>query len=106
MNPRRSRRLRNTENMSGPGIGVVLRDEPAYGNARKIVEQRPHRLLHGAADVLEIDVNPFGTSSFELFCTIRPAMVDTSVEAQLAGDEAALLTAAGDPDRAASFDFA
>src|SRR5215510_13467015 len=105
MNPRRSRRLRNTENMSGPGIGVVLRDEPAYGNARKIVEQRPHRLLHGAADVLEINVNALGTSGFELFCKIRPAMVDTSIEAQLAGDEAALLDAAGDPDRAASFDF-
>src|SRR5262249_7473047 len=105
MNPRRSRRLRNTENMSGPGIGVVLRDEPAYGNARKIVEQRPHRLLHGTADVLEINVNALGSRGFEQFCKIGRAMVHTSIETQLAGDEAAFLSAAGDPDRMASFDF-
>ena len=33
------------------------------------------------------------------------AMIDTGIEAQLFGDEAALLNAAGDPDRMASFDF-
>jgi hypothetical protein len=32
-----------------------LRDQAADGNARKIVEQRPHCLLHGAAHVLEIN---------------------------------------------------
>src|SRR5215471_15982529 len=31
------------------GRRIVLRDKPADRNARKIVEQRPYRLLHGAA---------------------------------------------------------
>src|SRR5262249_11709777 len=49
--------------------------------------------------------NALGTSGFELFCKIGRAMIDTSIEAQLADDEAALLWATGDPDRMASFDF-
>ena len=32
-------------------------------------------------------------------------MIDTCIEAKLAGDEAALLSAAGDPDCIASLDF-
>jgi hypothetical protein len=32
-------------------------------------------------------------------------MIDTSIEAQVAGDEATLFSAAGDPDSMASFDF-
>ena len=32
-------------------------------------------------------------------------MIDTCIEAKLVGDEAALLSAAGDPDRIASLDF-
>ena len=32
-------------------------------------------------------------------------MINTSIEAKVARDEAALLSAAGDPDRMASFDF-
>src|SRR5262249_58206427 len=32
-------------------------------------------------------------------------MIDARIEAQFAGDEAALLSAAGDPDRMASFDL-
>jgi hypothetical protein len=61
--------------------------------------------LYGAADVLEINVNALRTRGFELFYKIGRTMIDTSIEAQLAGDEAALLSAAGDPDRMASFDF-
>ena len=48
------------------GRRIVLRDEPADRNAREIVEQRPHRLLHGAADILEIDVDAVGTGGLEL----------------------------------------
>src|SRR5262249_3204320 len=87
------------------GRRIVLRDEPAYGNARKIVEQRPHRPLYGTADVLEVNVNALGTSGLELFCKIGRATIDTSIEAQLTDDEVALLCATGDPDRMASFDF-
>jgi hypothetical protein len=43
MKPTKEQAFAHTENMSGPGIGggrVVLRDEPAYGDACKIVKQR------------------------------------------------------------------
>src|SRR5262249_27889419 len=66
------------------GRRIVLRDKPADRNARKIVEQRPHHLLHDAADVLEINVNALRTRGFEQFCKIGRAMVDTSIETQLA----------------------
>ncbi len=61
--------------------------------------------MHDAADVLEINVNALGTRGFEQFCKIGRAMVHASIETQLAGDEAAFLSATGDPDRMASFDF-
>ena len=97
--------MRSTENMSGPGIGlgrVVLRDEAADRNARKIVEQRQHRLLHGAADILEIDVDAVRTGGFELLRKIGRAMIDAGIEAELVGYEAAFLGTAGDADRARS----
>ena len=62
-------------------------------------------MLYGAADILEINVNSLGTSGFELLCKIGRAMIDTSIKAKLAGNEVALLSAAGDPDRMASLDF-
>src|SRR5262249_59423995 len=93
MKPRRSKRFWPGHR----GGRVVLRDESAYRNARKIVEQRPHRPLYGTADVLEVNVNALGTSGFELFCKIGRAMIDTSIEAQLADDEPALLCATGPP---------
>src|SRR5262249_17389490 len=101
MKPRRSKRFWPGHR----GGRVVLRDESAYRNARKIVEQWPHRLLYSAADVLEVHVNPLGTSGFELLCEIGRAMIDTSIEAQLVGDEAPLLSATSNADRVASFDL-
>jgi hypothetical protein len=80
--------------------------QPAHGNPGKIVEQRPYRLLHRAADVLEINVDAVGTCGFELFCKIGRAMIDTGIKAELFGYEPALLGTAGDSNRPASCDLA
>src|SRR5262245_11704978 len=84
---------------------VVLRDQPADGNASEIVEQRPDRLLHAAADVLEIDVDPLAAGGLELLGKIRSAMIDAGVEAEFVRDEAAFLGAAGDAHGTASLDL-
>ena len=44
---------------------VVLRDHAAHHHAAVIVEPREHRLLHRAADVLEIDVDALGAGRGE-----------------------------------------
>src|SRR5262249_3249488 len=84
---------------------VVLRNEPADGNASKIVEQRPDGLLHTAADILEINVDPLAAGGRELLGKTGSAMIDTGVEAELASDEAAFVGATGDPDGTASLDL-
>jgi hypothetical protein len=83
MRPRGVRRLRSTENMSGPGIGVgdaVLGDQPAYRNASKIVEQRPHRLPDGATHVLEIDIDADRARGFESADEVARAMIHAGVK--------------------------
>ena len=109
MNPRRRRRLRNTENMSGPALGsssCLPRWSCIRECAQKIVEQRPPGLLDRSADVLKIKMlNALGTSGFELFYKIRRAMIDASIEAQFAGDKATFLKAAGDFNRQVPFHF-
>ena len=39
---------------------VVVRDQPAQGHAREVVELGHHGVLHGAADILEVDVDAVG----------------------------------------------
>src|SRR5262249_44710769 len=72
------------------GGGAGLREEAADRNAGEVVGQRPHRVLHGTADILEIDVDAVRTGGFEPPRKMRLAMVDASVEAKLVDDEAAL----------------
>jgi len=86
-------------------LRVVLRDEATDRYSRKIIEVRPHRLLNGAADVLKIDVDPLRAGTLELFGEVGRAVIDASIEAQLAGDEMALLGSTGDSDNAAALDL-
>jgi hypothetical protein len=57
-------------------------------------------VLHGAADILEIDVDALGARCFELLGEIGRAMIDAGIETELIGDVPAFLGAARDPDRA------
>ena len=57
------------------------------------------------ANVLEINVNALWTSGLELVGKIAGAMIETSIEAQLASDEATLFSAADDANGMAPFDF-
>src|SRR5262249_33845770 len=62
-------------------------------------EQRQHGLPHGAADVLEIDVDPVRTRSRKLFGKVGCTMVDRGIEPEIFEDGAALFGTAGDADR-------
>src|SRR5439155_11564699 len=44
---------------------VVFGDHPAHHHASEIVEPREDRLLHRAADILEIDVDAVGAGAIE-----------------------------------------
>ena len=91
-----------------PGLAaacIVLRDQPAYRHAREAVEQRQHRLPHGAADVLEIDIDALRAGSRQVLGEIGRAMIDRGVETQLLAHMPALVGAAGDADGAGAGHF-
>src|SRR5208282_656061 len=75
---------------------IVFRDHAAHDHAAEIVEPREHRLLDRPADILPIDVDPFGTVPVECRAEIRRTMIDACVEAELGLDIAAFIGAAGD----------
>src|SRR5665213_4292804 len=94
---------RGDETGAGARRGVVIfRDHATHDHAAEIVEQREHRGLDRAADILEIDVDPLGTGGGERAAEIAAAMVDASIEADLARHIAAFVGAAGDADNAAA----
>src|ERR1700740_705486 len=90
----------------GPQVGAgglttaVLRDQAADGHAREAVEQRPYGRPHGAADVLEIDVDPVRAGILQLFGEGGRAVVDGRADLQFFQHMAAFVAAAGDPSRA------
>jgi small neutral amino acid transporter SnatA (MarC family) len=63
-------------------------------------------MLHGTADILEIDVDALGTRGGELLRKVACAMIDAGVEAELLGDEAAFLRPPAIPTARAPFIFA
>src|SRR5439155_762708 len=77
---------------------VVLGDHAAHHHAGKIVEAREHRLLHRAADVLEIDVDAGRAGAVERGAEAGVAMVEAGIESQLLDDVAALVSPAGNAD--------
>ena len=81
------------------GPVVVLRDQPADGDARERVEQREHRVPHGTADVLEIDVDAVRARGGEAFGEIRRPVIDRGVEPQLVRHERQFALARRDADR-------
>ena len=102
------RRFAKTYLMSGPGGGadvVVMRDQTTDNHPREIVEQRPNRLQHCAADIFEVDVDPIGTGARERRGKIRRAMIDTSIKTELVRNVTALGFAPGDAEDAATLDL-
>src|SRR6266478_3895565 len=85
--------------------GVVVGDEPADGNARKVVQQRQHRIEYWAADILEIDIDAIRTGRFQIFAQLGLAMIEARVESELVLNEAALLFASGNADNPAALDL-
>src|SRR5207253_10188113 len=84
---------------------TILRDHAAHHHAAKVVEPRENGLLHGAADILPINIDSVRTGLVE-FCTqIGRAMVDAGVKAEVAFDKTALVSPASDPDDACSLTF-
>src|SRR5262245_23034211 len=91
---------------SGSGTrGVVLGDQPAHRDAGKLVEQGQHGLPNGAPDIFEIDIDPIGTGSFELFGKVGYPMIDSDIEAKLVDNGAAFFGTAGDADGSCASDF-
>ncbi len=70
--------------------GVVVGDEPGDRNARKVVQQRQHRIEYCTANIFEIDIDALRTSSFQIFAKPGLAMIEARVESELVPDEAAL----------------
>src|ERR1700733_6054649 len=79
-------------------------DQAAHRHPRERSEQRKHRFEYRAADILEIDVDPFRAGLLQLRGQIRIAMIEAVVEAELALDVVALVLATGDADRARALD--
>src|ERR1700730_14486985 len=85
--------------------GAVVGDQPADGNARKVIQQRQHRIEYRAADILEIDIDALRTSRFQIFAQPGLAMIEARVESELVPNEAALLFASGNADNPAALDL-
>src|SRR4029077_9226983 len=79
------------------GLVVVFGDHPAHHHAGEIIEPREDRLLHRAADILEIDIDPLGAGPVELSLEVA-LMIDRRIEAELVGDIAAFFRPTGDAD--------
>jgi hypothetical protein len=77
-------------------------DEPADRDASKVVQQRQHGLEHGAANVLEVDVDAFRAGRLQPLSQIGLPVVETSIEAEFLPDVAALPFAPGNADGCAN----
>ena len=83
---------------------VALRDRAADHDARVAREIGQRRVENVAADIVEMDVDPFRTSLSERLAHVLGLVVNRGVEAEFGDEIAALLRAAGDPDDAAATD--
>src|SRR5262249_53625869 len=93
---------RRDEARAGPRVRIVIfGDHAAHDHAAEIVEQRKHRALYRAADILEIDIDALRASDGERGGEVA-AMVEAGIETELLGHVAAFLGAAGDADDAAT----
>src|SRR5262249_54210230 len=75
---------------------VVVRDESAHGHACADVEQRQNSIEHGAADILEIDIDAARTGRREPLAQLRLVPIDADIETELPNGVATLVRAAGD----------
>ena len=69
------------------------------------VEQRQHGLEHGAADVLEIDVDALRASGGEPLAQPRLVVIQAGIEAEFLNGPVALCLAAGNADGTAALDL-
>ena len=84
---------------------IVLADEATERDAGAGVDEPEHGVEHGAADVLEVHVDPGRTGQAERAHEIAASMIHTRVEAERVHDEAALLLGARDADGPAPFEL-
>ena len=77
---------------------VGLRDQAGDRDARKLVEQRQHRLPDRPADVLEVDIDAVRAGRRQLGGEIGVPVIDGGVEAKLVLHIRAFLGAARDAD--------
>ena len=88
------------------GLGqVVLRNEPAQGDAGERVQAPQHGVEDLAPDVLEIDVDALRRRPGQIVRQPARLVVHASVKAEFLDDVAALFGSAGDADRTAAFDL-
>src|ERR1700730_13311861 len=85
--------------------GVIVGDEPADGEARKVITGTQHRIEYWTADILEIDIDALRTGGFQIFAQLGLAMIEARVKSELVLNEAALLFASGDANNPAALDL-
>src|SRR3984885_7938080 len=81
-----------------------MRDQAAYRHPRERIELRKPPLEHGAADILEIDVDALGASLFQLGREMGIAVIEAVVEAEFVFDVIAFVLAARDAAGAGTLD--
>src|SRR5690242_17437258 len=84
---------------------VIVGDEPADRNARKVIQQRQHRIEYWTADILEIDIDALRAGGFQILAQLGLAMIEAGVESELVLNEAALLFASSNADDPAALDL-
>ena len=82
--------------------GVIGRDQAAQRHPAERVHLGEHRVEDDAADILEIDIDALRRLP-ERARKIASLVIDSGIEAELAGDEGAFLRPAGNADGAGSF---
>src|SRR4029077_11966766 len=85
--------------------GVVLGDRTADHDARPTGQTGQDGVEDLAADVIEVDVNPVGGGLAQRSPDVLCLVVDGGVEAEIVGEPATLLLAAGNADHAAALDL-
>ena len=83
---------------------VVVGDQPAHRDARADVEPGHDGVQHGAADILEVDVDAVRTDGLERRRQLRITVVQAGVEAQLVHGIATLVRRSGDADGACALE--
>src|ERR1041385_6017556 len=81
---------------------AIVRDQATNRHPCIGIEQRQHRIEHGAADVFEIDVNAGRAGLVQILRKRRAQMRDTGIEPERPRYEAAFFVTAGDSDDARS----